>query len=56
MAGSKTTPSKAKLIEIDEREIVFEVIASDEEGGIGSGTHTRFIIDDKKFMEKLKQI
>lgn len=46
---------KAKLIEVDERKIVFEVIASDEEGGIGSGTHTRFIIDNKEFMEKLNQ-
>ncbi len=44
---------KAKLLEIDGRKLVFEVIASDEEGGIGSGTHTRFIIDKKEFIKRL---
>jgi predicted thioesterase len=44
---------KAKLLEIDGRKLMFEVIASDEEGGIGSGTHTRFIINEKEFIDKL---
>lgn len=46
---------EAKIIEVDNRKIVFEVIASDEEKEIGSGTHTRFIIDQEKFMQKLNQ-
>jgi len=33
--------------------LVFEVVAWDDEAEIGRGTHTRFIIDTKKFMEKL---
>lgn len=44
---------EARLVEVDGRKLVFEMKASDEEGEIGSGTHTRFIIDEKKFMAKL---
>jgi fluoroacetyl-CoA thioesterase len=44
---------EAKLIEVEGRKLVFEMKASDEEGEIGSGTHTRFIIEEKKFIAKL---
>ena len=47
--------SEAKLIEVDGKKLIFEVMAKDEEGNIGSGTHTRFIIDEKKFMAKLNK-
>ncbi len=47
--------AEADLIEIEGRKLVFNVRAWDEEGEIGSGTHTRFIIDSKRFMEKLKK-
>lgn len=56
---SKATPigimvyCEVKIVEFVGRKLVFEVIASDEEGEIGLGTHTRFIIDEKKFMKKL---
>lgn len=56
----KPTPSGgkvkavAKLIEIDGRKLVFDVRAADEQGVIGSGTHTRYIVDREKFMGKLK--
>ena len=56
---TKATPmgmkvfSKATLTEVDGKRLVFEVVAWDDEGEIGRGTHTRFIIDTKKFMEKL---
>jgi len=46
---------EAKVIEVEGRKLVFKLIASDEEGEIGSGIHTRFIIDKKKFMQKLKK-
>lgn len=58
---SKATPigmtvyCEAKIIEFDGRKLVFELTANDEEGEIGSGTHTRFIIDEVKFMNKLKK-
>ncbi|MGD9949142.1 MAG: thioesterase family protein [Desulfobulbus sp.] len=56
---SKATPVGLKvtcestLVEIDRRRLVFEVMAYDEKGEIGRGRHERFVIDTKKFMEKL---
>lgn len=44
----------ATLIEVDGKKLVFKLDANDEEGKIGEGTHTRYIIDSKKFMNKLK--
>lgn len=55
---TKATPmgwevfSKAILKEIDGKKLIFEVVACDKEGEIGRGTHTRYIIDSKQFMEK----
>jgi len=45
----------ATLKEVDGKKLTFHVIAFDEEGKIGEGTHIRYIIDSKKFMEKLNQ-
>ena len=45
----------ATLTEVDGEKLVFSIVASDEEGTIGEGTHTRYIINAKKFMEKLNQ-
>ena len=45
----------ATLIEVNGKKLVFKLEASDEEGKIGEGTHTRYIINSKKFMEKLNQ-
>lgn len=47
--------SKTKLIEIDGKKLVFEVSAYDEKDQIGIGTHTRYIINTDRFLEKLKQ-
>ena len=38
----------------DGRKLFFSVIAYDESGVIGKGTHERFIINVEKFMDKLK--
>lgn len=46
---------QAKLVEIEKRRLVFEVIARDEEGEIGRGMHERFIINTEKFMAKFAQ-
>ena len=50
--GMKVT-CESKLLEVDRRRLVFELVARDEKGEIGKGRHERFIIDTKKFMEKL---
>jgi predicted thioesterase len=55
----KATPVGKKVIcnsvlkSIEGKKLIFSVEAFDEEGKIGEGTHTRYIIDIKKFMEKL---
>ncbi len=59
VSHSKATPVGMKvtcestLVEIDRRRLVFEVLAVDEKGEIGRGRHERFVIETKKFMEKL---
>ncbi len=50
--GMKVT-CRSTLIEVDRRRLVFDLVASDEVGEIGKGRHERFVIDTKKFMEKL---
>ncbi len=41
------------LISIEGKKLIFEVNAWDEKGQIGSGIHTRFVVDAQKFMDKL---
>ncbi len=59
ISHSKATPvgvqvvCESELIEVDRRRLVFEVVARDEGGEIGRGTHERFVIDTEKFMAKL---
>jgi fluoroacetyl-CoA thioesterase len=43
-----------KLIKVDGRRLFFEVEAHDEKELISKGTHERFIINKKKFNEKLR--
>jgi len=50
--GMKVT-CESKLINIDGRKLTFEVNAYDEKGLIGIGLHVRFIVETKKFMDKL---
>ena len=50
--GQRVT-CESTLVEVDRRRLVFEVVAKDERGEIGRGRHERFVIDTKKFMEKL---
>jgi len=46
---------EAHLTGIDGKKLFFQVQAWDEEGEIGTGNHTRFIIDRYKFMSKVKR-
>ncbi|MDR1680808.1 MAG: thioesterase family protein [Prevotellaceae bacterium] len=45
----------ATLVKVDGRKLFFQLIAHDEKGEIGSGTHTRYIIHRKRFMEKVER-
>jgi predicted thioesterase len=46
--------AKATLVNICNRELLFNVEAYDTNGMIGKGLHKRFVINIEKFMEKLK--
>lgn len=61
VSHNKATPigmmvyCEVQIVEFDGRKLVFKVQTSDEEGEIGSGIHTRFIIEEKKFMLNLQK-
>ena len=42
----------AELTEIDGKRLVFSVKAFDEKEQIGSGTHERYVVNIRKFLEK----
>lgn len=46
----------AQLTSIEGRKLTFNVVARDDHGIIGMGSHERFIIDNEKFMEKLEKL
>ena len=50
-----TVRCETELIEIDRRRLVFFCRVFDDAGLIGEGTQERFIVDNKKFMEKTQQ-
>jgi len=45
---------KSEINKIDGKKVSFEIIASDENGIIGTANHTRYIINSKEFINKLK--
>ena len=45
----------SKLVEADGRRLVFHIEAYDEVGKIGEAVHIRYIVDSKRFMDKLSQ-
>jgi fluoroacetyl-CoA thioesterase len=45
----------ATLSQVDGDSLTFSVVVSDDTGKIGEGTHTRFIIDENRFMKKFKK-
>lgn len=53
-AVGKKVWAEAELIEVDRKRLLFNVNAFDEDKKIGEGTHERFIIEEAKFMSKLK--
>ncbi len=49
----KDVTCTATLKEVIGNRLLFHVEASDDKGKIGEGMHERFIIDNRRFMEKL---
>ncbi|MFO8235948.1 MAG: thioesterase family protein [Bacteroidales bacterium] len=50
----QTVTCQAILKEVEGKKLVFDVEAEDEDGIIGKGSHTRYIINTKKFMNQFK--
>ena len=46
--------ARAELLNIDGRTLSFKVEAFDETGKIGEGVHSRFIVENEKFLAKTK--
>ena len=49
---SMKVEARATLTEADGKRLVFDVIAKDEAGNIGAGTHERFVVVGEKFMQR----
>ncbi len=45
---------ESEVIDVDRRRITFKVAVYDDAGLVGQGTHERFIIDEKKFGDKVE--
>ena len=45
---------ESEVVDVDRRRISFKVSVYDDNGLVGQGTHERFIIDERKFSEKLE--
>lgn len=52
-AIGRNITATATVTEVDGRRIAFEVVAKDDLGEIGRGTHERFIVNKEKFLGKL---
>ncbi|MBQ4083709.1 MAG: thioesterase family protein [Bacteroidaceae bacterium] len=52
-AHGRTITANATLTAVEGRKLQFTVSASDEDGLIGEGEHTRFIVDRERFMARL---
>jgi predicted thioesterase len=50
-----TVRAAGELLEIDGRRLLFRVEAWDETGKIGEGTHERFIVENEKFLRKVRE-
>ena len=49
-----TITASAELISAEGRKLSFKVKAWDEQGVIGEGNHTRFVVDRERFLSKVK--
>ncbi|MBI5667801.1 MAG: thioesterase family protein [Chloroflexi bacterium] len=52
---SQMVRARAEVTGVDGRQVTFTVQAWDEQELIGEGTHTRFVIDVARFMERVER-
>ena len=45
---------ESEVVALDRRKLTFRVVVYDDNGIVGQGTHERFIIDEKKFAQKME--
>ena len=50
-----TVTAEATLVKREDQVLEFSVQARDSFGIVGQGTHWRYIIDEEKFMSRLKR-
>lgn len=50
-----TVTATAELLEVDGRKLTFRVDAQDEQDKIGTGTHTRMIINVERFNQRVQE-
>ncbi len=48
-----TVTATATLAAVEGRKLTFTVTAADDHGTIGEGTHVRYVVDARRFMEKV---
>jgi fluoroacetyl-CoA thioesterase len=49
-----TVEIEVRVVAVEERRVVFEAAVKDELDQVGTGSHTRFVIDKAKTFERLK--
>ena len=51
----KTVRAEAELVAMDRRRLTFKVKIYDEVEQVGEAEHERFVIDEDKYIERLKK-
>ncbi len=52
---SMTVTCESELVAVEGRKLTFQVVARDDAGEIGRGTHQRFMVQNEKFQKKANQ-
>ena len=49
-----TAEITVRVVSVEGRKVIFDVAVKDELDAVGTGTHTRFVVDKAKTLERLK--
>jgi predicted thioesterase len=53
-APGMTVRASGELLEVDGRRLLFRAEVWDDAGKIGEGTHSRFVVENEKFLKKAR--